>query len=73
MNIKERFKNPYFVFGLIGIVFTAAGIDFEMMTNWKLLFDNILSIFANPFLLSSVIVAIIGVFVNPTTEGLKDK
>ena len=73
MEIKKRFENPYFVFGLIGVIFSASGIDFEMMTNWGILWDSIVSIFMNPFLLTSVIVAIIGVFVNPTTKGLRDK
>ena len=31
-----------------------------------------MNILANPFLLGSVIVAVVGVFVNPTTKGLKD-
>lgn len=72
MNIQERFKNPYFVIGLIGVVFSAAGIDFESLTNWSILWHNILNILGNPFLLASVIVAMIGVFVDPSTEGFKD-
>ena len=73
MNIQERFKNPYFVIGLIGVVFSAAGIDFESLTDWSILWRNILDILGNPFLLASVVVAIIGVFVDPSTKGFKDK
>lgn len=73
MNLKERLKNPYFIIGLVGVIFTSAGIDFEMMTNWDIFFDNIFAIFKNPFLLASVIGAVIGVFVNPTTKGFTDK
>lgn len=73
MNIKDRLKNPYFIIGLIGVVFSAAGIDFESLTNWSILWHNILNILGNPFLLASVIVAIIGVFVDPSTKGFKDE
>ena len=73
MNIKERFKNPYFILGLFGIIFSAAGISVESLTNWKLLWEGILSILGNPFLLASVIAAVIGVFVDPSTKGLKDQ
>lgn len=73
MNIKDRLKNPYFVIGLIGVIFSAAGIDFESLTNWSILWQNVLSILNNPFLLVSVITALVGVFVDPTTEGFTDK
>lgn len=72
MNLKSRFENPYFIIGLIGVIFSAAGIDFESLINWSILWHNILNILGNPFLLMSVIVAIIGVFVDPTTKGFKD-
>ena len=73
MNIKDRFKNPYFILGLFGIVFSAAGINVETLTNWGLLWKGILSILSNPFLLASVVAAIIGVFVDPSTQGLRDR
>lgn len=73
MNMKDRLKNPYFIIGLIGVVFSAAGIDFESLTNWSILWQNVLSILNNPFLLVSVITALIGVFVDPTTKGFKDE
>ena len=73
MNMKDRLKNPYFIIGLIGVVFSAAGIDFESLTNWSILWQNVLSVLNNPFLLVSVITALIGVFVDPTTKGFTDK
>ena len=73
MNMKDRLKNPYFIIGLIGVVFSAAGIDFESLTNWSILWQNVLSILNNPFLLVSVITALIGVFVDPTTKWFTDK
>lgn len=70
--MNNRFKNPYFWFGLAGIICAAANISFESLTSWEILYENLMNIFANPFLLGSVIVAVVGVFVNPTTKGLKD-
>ena len=73
MNIKERFKNPFFILGLFGIIFSAAGVNVETLTNWSLLWESILGILGNPFLLASVIAAVLGVFVDPSTKGLRDK
>lgn len=73
MSLKERFKNPYFILGLVGIVFSAAGIDFESLTNWSILWQNVLGILNNPYLLMSVVMAVLGVFVDPSSKGLKDK
>ena len=73
MKMRERFKNPYFWLGLIGVIFSAAGISLESLTDWGLLWQGILSILGNPFLLLSCFVAILGVFVEPTSSGLKDK
>ena len=73
MNIKDRFKNPFFILGLFGIIFSAAGVNVETLTNWSLLWESILGILGNPFLLASVIAAVIGVFVDPSTKGLKDQ
>ena len=73
MSLKERFKNPYFVFGLIGVVFSAARIDLESLTDWSILLKNVLSILNNPYLLRSVTLAVLGVFVDPSTQGLRDQ
>lgn len=73
MNIKDRFKNPFFILGLFGIIFSAAGVNVETLTNWSLLWESILGILGNPFLLASVIAAVLGVFVDPSTRGLRDK
>lgn len=72
MKNCERYKNPYFWFGILGIIFTAGGVKLEDMTSWNILFDNIMNILESPFLLLSVAMAITGVFVDPTTKGLKD-
>lgn len=69
---KDRFKNPYFWIGLVGIIFTAMGVTPEMFTSWAVVKQQLIVLLSNPFMLSSVGVAVVGVFVNPTTKGLGD-
>lgn len=70
--MKSRIKNPYFWLGLGGVIFSSAGVDFNTLTSWNLLGDALLSILANPVAVVAVAAAIIGVFVDPSTKGLKD-
>lgn len=70
--MNDRFKNIYFILGVIGIIFTSADIDFNALTSWNLLFEALLSILYNPVQVVAVIFGILGVYTNPTTKGLKD-
>ena len=70
--IKSRAKNIYFWLGIVSIVLSAADIDIQSMTSWSLLMDATIGIFMNPFKLSLVITAVLGVFVDTSTPGLKD-
>lgn len=72
MNFKLRARNPYFWFGLIGIIFTAIGVKPEMFTSWSILAGKLIEVLDNPFMLGSVVVAIVGVVCDPTTKGLSD-
>jgi phi LC3 family holin len=72
MNLKVRIKNPYFWIGLIGVVLTAMGISPEVLTSWGAVCEAILNFIQNPFMIGSVIVALVGVFVDPTTAGIGD-
>lgn len=71
-NMPARMKNPWFWFGLIGVVLAAMGVSPEMFTNWGLVMQAAKDLFANPFMLGSVVMAIVGVFVDPSTKGLGD-
>lgn len=71
--MNNRYKNPYFWFGLVAVVFTAMGVSVETLTSWSALKNSFVDLISNPFLLGSVVVAVTGVFVNPTTKGLKDE
>ena len=68
----NRFKNPYFWIGLFGVIFTAMGIDINTLNSWNVLFTEITHLFGNPAMLISVIMAVVGVFVDPTSKGFKD-
>lgn len=72
INIPVRLKNPWFWVGIAGIILTAMGVSPEMFTSWGILWDNIVALVQNPFMLGSVALSILGVFVDPTTNGVGD-
>ena len=72
MNIPVRFQNWAFWLGLGATVLTAMNVSPEMFTSWELLWDEIVALFGNPFRLGCVLVAVIGVFTDPTTPGVGD-
>lgn len=72
INLKVRIKNPWFWVGLLGIILTAMGVSPEMLTSWGILWDNLVALVQNPFMLGSVVIAVLGVFVDPTTAGVGD-
>lgn len=69
---KDRFKNPWFWVGLVGVVLTATGMKADMFTSWGVLVQAVLDVLKNPYLLATALLAVLGVFVEPTTKGLKD-
>lgn len=73
MKINERLKNPWFWIGLVGVIFTAMGVSPEMFTSWEVVNQQFMELIKNPYMLGSVILAILGVFVDPSTSGLSDK
>ena len=72
INIPVRFKNPWFWVGLCGTILTAMGVSPEMFTSWGAVWEAAVNLFENPFMLVSVILAVLGVFVDPTTSGISD-
>lgn len=72
INFTVRAKNPWFWISLLGVVFTAMGVSPEMFTSWGAVLDAIKGLISNPFMLGSVAVAVMGVFIDPTTAGVKD-
>lgn len=72
MNVLVRFKNPWFWVGLVGIVLSAMGVSPDMFTSWGAVWDAIVNLFRNPFMLGCVGLSVLGVFVDPTTAGIGD-
>ena len=72
INIPVRFKNPWFWIGLIGVILSAMGVSPDMFTSWGAVWQAIVNLVSNPFMLGSVVLAILGVFVDPTTAGIRD-
>lgn len=72
MNFTVRFKNPWFWVGILGVIFTAMGVSPESITSWEILKTQIFDLLNNPYMLFSVFVAVLGVFIDPTTGGVKD-
>lgn len=69
---KNRFKNIWFWLGIVGVVGTTLGIDTTTLTTWGALKDTIMEVLKNPYMLGSAVLAVVGIFVNPNTPGIKD-
>ena len=72
INIPVRFKNPWFWVGLCGTILTAMGVSPEMFTSWDAVWEAVVNMVSNPYMLVSVVLAVLGVFVDPTTSGISD-
>lgn len=72
INIPVRFKNPWFWIGLCGTILTAMGVSPEMFTSWDAVWEAVVNLINNPFMLVSVVLAVLGVFIDPTTSGISD-
>lgn len=70
---KDRFKNPWFWVGIVGVILTATGMEPEMFTSWGAVMEAIKGVLGNPFLLGTAFLAVLGVFVEPTSAGLTDR
>lgn len=71
-SLKKRMANPWFWVGLLGVILTATGMEPTMFTSWGALCSAVLDVVKNPFLLGTAALAVLGVFVEPTSAGLKD-
>lgn len=72
INLTVRFKNPWFWISLVGVILTAMGISPEMLTSWEAVANAFIELVKNPYMLGSVVVAVLGVLIDPTTKGVKD-
>lgn len=72
LNIPVRFKNPWFWVGLIGVILSAMGVSPEMFTSWSAVADAAKQLVSNPYMVGCVVLAVLGVFIDPTTKGVSD-
>ena len=72
MNLPIRFRNWAFWLGLGATILAAMDVSPEMFTSWDLVWAEAVALLSNPFRLGCVVIAIIGVFVDPTTKGIGD-
>lgn len=72
INFKVRAKNVWFWVGLGGVILTAMGVSPEMFTSWAIVKEQAIALVSNPFMLVSVILAVLGQIVDPTTNGITD-
>ena len=72
MNIPVRMQNLAFWVGLIGTILSAMNVSPEMFTSWELVAQEFMALISNPFRLGCVVVAVAGVFIDPTTPGIGD-
>ena len=72
INFLVRAKNPWFWVGLFGTILAAMGVSPEMFTSWSTVWDAIRSLLSNPFQIGCVVLAALGVFIDPTTAGIGD-
>lgn len=72
LNVPVRFRNVWFWVGLGATILAAMGVEPSMFTSWSLVWEAIVALVSNPFQLGCVFIAIIGVFVDPTTKGISD-
>ena len=72
VNVPVRFKNPWFWVGVASVAITAIGVDPLAFTSWAAVWDGINAVLSNPVQLCTMCLAILSVFVDPTTAGITD-
>ena len=73
LDRNPKLKNPYFYISVIGLIFSAAGVDFNSLTSWPLLGKALLDIFNNPVSTLAVITALTGIWMDNGDYTLKSK
>lgn len=72
MNIKVRVRNPWFWVGVVSVAITAIGVDPQTFTSWAAVWEGIKAVLSNPVQLCTMCLAVLSVFIDPTTAGVTD-
>lgn len=72
INIPVRMKNPWFWVGVVSVALTAVGVDPQLFTSWGAVWDGVCAVLRNPVQLGAAALAVLAVFIDPTTSGITD-
>lgn len=72
VNIPVRMKNPWFWVGIVSVAITAIGVDPQTFTSWAAVWEGIKAVLSNPVQLVTMCLAVLAVFIDPTTAGVTD-
>lgn len=72
VNIPVRMKNPWFWVGVVSVAITAIGVDPQTFTSWSAVWEGIKGVLSNPVQLCTMCLAVLSVFIDPTTAGVGD-
>lgn len=76
INWKIRFKNPVvwilLIINLATTIFASTGLVLSIDTTWKSVIKAFISVVTKPYIFFTVISALVGIIVDPTTHGFKD-
>lgn len=72
VNIPVRMKNPWFWVGIVSVAITAIGVDPMSFTSWPAVWEGIKNVCSNPMQLVTMFLAVLSVFIDPTTAGVTD-
>lgn len=56
----------------MGVILTSLNLSPSSFQSWGDVYNTIIDVFNNPFKLGTVIMALVGVYINPTTKGFRD-
>ena len=72
VNIPVRIKNPWFWIGIVSVVIATLGVDPNQFVTWDSVWSYIVEVLHNPVQLVSVVLAVLAIFIDPTTAGISD-
>jgi hypothetical protein len=70
-EILNRIKSPATIAGLaatITMIASISGIDLKTITTWGMLWEDVLMIISNPYVVGSIIVQVFAYLNNPTNK-----
>ncbi len=72
INLSVRMKNPWFWVGVVSVALTAISVDPQSFTSWGAVWAGVQAVLGNPVQLVTLALAVLGIFVDPTTAGIGD-